>query len=175
MSSSSSPPRPPPSLPLYLLHLLLSSPPPLPPPSFLLPFRCVFSIRQDVSEQLLPPLLHHPALLAGGNGCKHVRVYVWVREREGHIDRKSEKENLVKRYGWGGSDERKHWLLYRDIARDREERVAKRQQRERERNNGFRELKDNERSGQPVFTNYLLQTTFPLWGWRGVSLKRQVG
>lgn len=85
-----------------------------------------------------------------------------MREREGHIDRKSEKENFVKRYGIGGSDERKQGLLYRDIARDREERVAKRQQRERERNNGFRELKDNERSGQPVFTNYLLQTTFPL-------------
>lgn len=51
--------------------------------------------------------------------------------------------------------------MHRDIARDREERVAKRQQRERERNNGFRELKDDERSGQPVFTN-LLQTTFPL-------------
>lgn len=52
--------------------------------------------------------------------------------------------------------------MHRDIARDKEERVAKRQQRERERNNGFRELKDDERSGQLVFTNYLLQTTFPL-------------
>lgn len=69
--SSSSPPPPPPSPPPYLLLLLVSS--------------CLFGVywsRHDVSEQLLLPLLHRPALPAGGVGCKHVCVCVIERERE---------------------------------------------------------------------------------------------